>query len=562
MSELPKVRLPVLQAGAPASREVPLALTDLAFLPPDVPAFDHAAIRTSEPRALRTSSYAIWVDLPDSDDEMLLIHGYTGAYDKVSRRVVAYLRALDGGKRHKPLHGSWSPEPGAPGASGSPGHAGAAGHVVTPSDATIQKLKKRGYLTQMSVEEEESFFTKAAAGRHLRAVHRAPNYILIPTYECNLRCPYCFQDHMRTDPSYRHLLRTMQPEMVDRLLKGMRGIEAAHGIPADAELTRNITFFGGEPLLAQSRPVIGYIIDRLLGMGKAKLSAVTNGTDLDVYEDLLGPEKISYLQLTIDGPPAMHDQRRIYADGSGSFERIARNIDLALSLGVKMSVRMNIDRSNIHLLPEIGEEFRARGWIGRAGFSTYVAPVHASNDQTSAKTTFNSWELNRALAALQDTHPTVRPIGGPDDGLVERVRRIFDQRSDPAPSFKSDFCGAHTSMYILDPFGDIYACWERTGDPSIRIGSITEAGEVLMNRAVLEAWRGRSVTSNPVCRRCRFASYCGGGCAVLAEGKTGTIHSNHCDGFAKRFRHSAALAYAEHVSGAVPARDTDRVCDL
>jgi uncharacterized protein len=63
-------------------------------------------------------------------------------------------------------------------------------------------------------------------------------------------------------------------------------------------------------------------------------------------------------------------------------------------------------------------------------------------------------------------------------------------------------------------------------------------------------------------RRCRFASYCGGGCAVLAEGKTGTIHSNHCDGFAKRFRHSAAQAYAEHVSGAVPARDTDRVCDL
>ena len=559
MSELPKVRLPVLQSGTPARLEEPLALSTMPFLPPEVPVFDHEAFRARGARALRTSSYAIWVDLPDgagatAGDEMLLIHGYTGAYDKVSRRVVAYLRALDGGKRHKPLHGSWSSEPGA----GS----GAGGVVEVPSDGTIQKLAKRGYLTQMTVEEEESFFTKAAATRHLRAVHRAPNYILIPTYECNLRCPYCFQDHMRTDPAYRHLLRTLEPEMADRLLKGMRSIEAAHGIPADADLVRNVTFFGGEPLLEQSRPVIGYVIDRMLEMGRAKFSAVTNGTDLAAYKDLLGPSKISYLQITIDGPPAVHDQRRIYADGGGSFERIARNIDLALDLGVKMSVRMNIDRSNIHLLPEIGEEFRARGWTGRAGFSPYVAPVHASNDQTSAKTTFNSWELGQALAALHDRHPAARSIGGPDDGLVERVRRIFDQRSDPAPSFKSDFCGAHTSMYILDPVGDINACWERTGDPSIRIGSITETGEVLMNRAVLEAWRSRSVTSNPVCRRCRYASYCGGGCAVLAEGKTGSIHTNHCDGFAKRFRHSAAQAYAEHVSGAAPDRDTDRVCDL
>ena len=36
---------------------------------------------------LRTSSYVIYVDLPGNPDEMLLVQTYTGAFDRVSRRV-------------------------------------------------------------------------------------------------------------------------------------------------------------------------------------------------------------------------------------------------------------------------------------------------------------------------------------------------------------------------------------------------------------------------------------------------------------------------------------------
>ena len=40
-------------------------------------------------------------------------------------------------------------------------------------------------------------------------------------------------------------------------------------------------------------------------------------------------------------------------------------------------------------------------------------------------------------------------------------------------------------MYVLDAFGDIYACWERTGDPSMRIGTITGDGDVLVSASVM-----------------------------------------------------------------------------
>jgi uncharacterized protein len=548
MTQSPKIKLNVLSPNSTVSLDEVLALPDTPFRPADVPVFDRRE-QSFEGRALRTSNYTIYVEMPGATDQVLLVHGYTGAYDRVSRSVVAYLRSLEKAAA-KPLHGSWSPEP----VSDGP--------VAAISDGAIAQLKKRGYLTLMTDGEEVAFFTGMSVTRQHVAVHRAPSYVVMPTYQCNLRCAYCFQDHMRTDPALHHLLRTMDRPMVDRIFEGMARIDAAHGIAEGAGAPRSIILFGGEPLLAESRPTIEYIVEKACGRGAARLSAITNATDLHAYEDLLCPGKIGQLQITVDGPPRVHDQRRIYADGSGSFARIARNVTMALERGVLVSIRMNIDRTNLPLLPELAEEFIAQGWDQHRGFSAYVAPVHGAPHQPGKKTTYTSWQLNQAMTELKEQHPSVRRIGGSDDALLERARQLFEQRSDPMPRFRSSFCGAHGSMYVLDAFGDVYACWERTGDPALRIGSIDPAGQVFMNRALLESWRSRSVASNPICRKCRYAVYCGGGCAVLAEGQHGDMHTNHCDGFGKRFRASVAEAYADHVAGVVRETNGERVCDM
>ena len=85
---------------------------------------------------------------------------------------------------------------------------------------------------------------------------------------------------------------------------------------------------------------------------------------------------------------------------------------------------------------------------------------------------------------------------------MTRVRQIFEQRKS-LPNFQASFCGAHNKMYIFDAFGDIYACWEKTGDKKIRIGYINEDSEVVLNEELNQTWRNRTVISNPVCRKCR-----------------------------------------------------------
>ena len=497
---------------------------------------------------LRTSSYTIYVDLPDNEREMLLVHGYTGAHDKVSRRVADYLRRNEARRPPKPLYGDWSPEP-----------AAEASETAAPAPAVLETLRQRGYLTHLSFADEKELFGRLATQLHERATQSAPGFLFMPTYDCNLRCSYCFQDHMRTDGSFRHLLRSIRPRMIERLFAAIPKIEARHGVDGSRG-RRDIGFFGGEPLLAASRPIVEEIMAR--AGERADFWAVTNATDLEAYRDLLGPGKLGRLQITLDGPPAEHDRRRVYADGSGTFERIARNITMALELGTLISVRLNVDRGNLGDLPAVAAEIIARGWHESESFSAYTAPISPSNDKTDRATTLNSWELDQALTEMREEYPDLRVLARPDEGIRARARQIFGGAEEVLPQLKPTFCSAHSQMYIFDPFGDIYACWERTGDARIRIGHVEPDGEVRLKTDQHRQWRSRTVASNPVCQQCRYALHCGGGCAILALGQRGKFHSNYCDGFASRFRASVADAYLAHVAGEAPERHRQRVCDL
>jgi uncharacterized protein len=333
---------------------------------------------------LRASSYTIYVTLPENDREMLLVHGYTGAFDRVARSVGTYVHSLEAGQRVAPLHGEWVTEP----AAQRKGPA-----VPPPSEGTIATLAKRGYLTEMSPDEEVGYFARVVKKLHLAAAHRAPTYIFMPTYNCNLRCAYCFQDHMRSDPAFRHLLRLVSPEMLDRIVAAIPTLEQTHGIEPGTQFERDVGFFGGEPLLAANRPAIEGIVRRMRSIGQVRFWAVSNATELEAYEDLLSPEGIAEVQITMDGPPAEHDRRRIYADGSGSFEKIARNVELCLDRDVAVSMRMNIDRANVDQLPQLARTIVERGWNQRKGFSAWCSSarsISARGSWTRLSTTCGS----------------------------------------------------------------------------------------------------------------------------------------------------------------------------
>jgi uncharacterized protein len=493
---------------------------------------------------VRASSYIIYVDLKDEPDSLLLVHGYSGAYDKISRRAASFIRGLDVTPRHKPLYGEWADSP--PFAD--------VGESV--AEELLEHLVRRGYLTSLTVEDELSHFKELANSLHKSGAR--PEYIFMPTYDCNLRCPYCFQDHMRTNENNKHLLRRMSEETVDRIFRAIPDIEEKCGVTPSESFVRDFGFFGGEPFLKANYPIVKRIIESARNLGKASFWAISNATELHEYTDLLGPDLIARLQITLDGPRSLHDTRRVYPDGRGSFEIIASNITMALDRGVAVGIRVNFDRANLPSAPELARTIVDYGWNKYPNFAAYAAPIVASNGKTLAKSTFGSLELFRALTEMRATYPEVGILSRPDDRLVIMAHQVF--QSGIQPMFQATFCGAQNGLFIFDSFGDAYACLERTGDRRLRIGHVNEDGAIAINEQIYNMWRTRNVTSNETCSRCRYALSCGGGCAILAEARGAGFNQNHCDGYQARFRSCISDAYTDFRAGKSASVKVSRAC--
>lgn len=88
-------------------------------------------------------------------------------------------------------------------------------------------------------------------------------------------------------------------------------------------------------------------------------------------------------------------------------------------------------------------------------------------------------------------------------------------------------CGAHTSLVIYDPHGNIYPCYESVGSPQHAIGVYNP--RLKFDEKKRQLWRSRTVFTIPECRQCNLAFFCGGGCAMMAYTETGSIIKPHCD---------------------------------
>lgn len=521
-----RIRLPLVQAS-----DVPeVPLTPLPH-PRDEPSVGALPVGTGP---LRTSTYTIYVDLP-REDAVLLVHGYSGAITRVSRAVATYLQGRGDPRRRATTDAADAP---------------------APPDTLVDQLVRRGYLTRTTEEEELAYFAKVADRIHKARQRDKPNFVLLLTYDCNLRCTYCYQNDLRIgDGKLPDLEASADAAMVERWWRAMDNIEAAHGSTEAPPL--RLTLYGGEPLLARHRPILVDLIERAAARPGSSISAITNGTEVPQVADLLGPGKIRLIQVTLDGPRAIHDQRRIHADGSGSYDQTADAVDIALARGVRVDVRINVCNDNVHTLPELAAEFDRRGWYRNAAFMPYVAAVHKSAPGVKSERPMSSWQLKKALSEMSARDPLVARIADQDYGIEGSMRALL--RGDNALAVvNTAYCGAQTKMYVLDRVGDIYACWERTGEPGLRIGRIDGDGNVLITDRNRAAWRGRNITTNETCLRCAYATFCGGGCAAIAEAKTGDLMSPYCDGFQQRFRKTAAQIYEEHVAGGKTPEEKQR----
>jgi uncharacterized protein len=449
---------------------------------------------------VRVSGYIIYAPVPN-EDRVLLVHGYTGAVDLVSREVAEYLRAhAEGGN----------------------------GNGFAPRPPTLEKLRSRGYLTELTADQEEEYLCNLA--EHVIGRHRQrTSFVIIPTYRCQLRCPYCFELPLYGQGK-EFMGQRMDHEKVDAVFAVMERLQP------DPRKVVGLTLFGGEPLLKENVELISYIVGKARRVGY-RVDGVSNGVDLDHYLDLLGPDGIYRLQITLDGPPEQHDQRRRGPGYKETFWRIADNITRALERNVIIAVRSNVDVTNIAGLDRLADIYAQQGWTNFANFKPYAAVVHSPIPRKQEKL-IDAAVLLHGLTKQAQSNPNVLRIGR-DFGVDGKMAALLS--GNVLNAWRGAFCGAHQGMYVFDSQGGIYTCWEAAGYENRRIGTYHPDFSIV--QPALDVWLNRTILNVPQCRKCPYALFHGGGCAEHVRRKDETMLQANCEGFPEVFTTVAPAAY-------------------
>ena len=436
--------------------------------------------RQPEVNLVKVSKYTIPVKL--EEDEYLLINSRTGAVDLVDGEVIQLMQNLSGG-----------------------------------ADPSITEfLTERGHITDLS-PEEELVLMENLYKEYVKTHKTYHTHVIIPTYRCNLECPYCFLLDLQ-DKGKDWLNQVIDDAHIEKIF------EVATEI--DGQYRGRMALYGGEPLLIKNKPVVEKILKKGSDLGYA-FTIPTNGVSVVDFLDILKQYSVM-LQVTIDGPKEIHNTRRVKKDGTGTFDEIIEGVDAALEAGLHAILRTNLDKANVQSFPQIIDFYRRKGWIDNPNvilhFSTVIQkPCGDYKSFTPRKT------IHEALMSMKEEIPEIWQYEFDFRGM-EIFESVFLKGELGAPRFW--YCEANLGMSIYDPFGDIYVCWEHVGTESTKVGKYYP--ELEWND-LYRAWRGRTVFEVPECRKCRYALFCGGGCGFEAIEQYGSLSKPVCYNYSEVF---------------------------
>lgn len=477
----------------------------------------------------RLSSYTIFVEL-DEKERCMLVHGYTGTIDIVSREVASFIR----------YRGPFVAE------------------EFPFSDETLGALTRRGYLTFRTAPEERRIVQLMARSLHLKRKQKITGFMFLVTYKCNFRCPYCFETDVAGNEAKRNG-KALTKTMVDRTFEAMREIE-----PDREKHFREITLYGGEPLLKENREIVRYIVEKGREKGYV-FDAITNGYDLDHFEELLGPDAIRRVQITVDGDSRWHNRRRLHYLKNETFDKIVKNIGIALKHDVKVDVRVNADSLNIDSVSSLKELFGQLGYDKHPKFYFYLALItdlkhpesarkcedrHCASESQPAAAGANK---PVSLLSRREFNEKVRKmdtgIGYQYEDIAESIFNAISKR-EQLP-FAAVGCGVQSGYYIFDPEGRIYTCWDTVGGESHVFGHYLNR-PIEWNTSEVDKWQKRNVGTVARCSCCKYAFFCGGGCLSKTFLAQNGGDKPFCNDFPDIFRYSAQTAYRKYQARQTP----------
>nr|MBN2277570.1 4Fe-4S cluster-binding domain-containing protein [candidate division Zixibacteria bacterium] len=362
------------------------------------------------------------------------------------------------------------------------------GHITDDEpDELLKNLKKGGFLIPEDFEELDAL---RAGHYRARFGNNGFGLTIVPTLNCNFACDYCYENKE---------IHSLPPDQ-----GGMMSQEVCDNIVklCEKEIAKNsaftATWYGGEPMLACD--VIGYLSERFISICESQKSQyyagmITNGYLLSKKNlDFLIKNKITFLQITIDGPREVHNKRRPLKSGGGTFDRILSNLTyITDKTPMTVSIRINIDKRNQNKIAELLADLKQHGLHQQKNFSIYFG--HTVNYYNSCPDI-----TSQCMATEEFSHFMIDAWKlAADMGFIITI----------LPEVQISTCGAvKTNSAVIEPDGSVQNCWNTIGSSKAKTGVVRHDGFTFNNNHI--KWLGWSPFTK-MCESCSILPLCMGG---------------------------------------------------
>lgn len=302
----------------------------------------------------------------------------------------------------------------------------------------------------------------------------------------------------------------------------------------------SVTIEGGEPFC---RDDLEEIIESAVA-NRMRFGVLTNGTLItdETAAFLASTGRCNSVQVSIDGSfPGTHDALR----GEGNFEKAVEGIGHLRKNGVRVTVRVTINRYNVGELDRIADFLLVE--TGLSGFSTnsasHMGLCRSNADEIQLSAEDRSLAMEKLLELDKKYSGRISAAAGPLAELKHWTRMIKASRAGEKPASnqgKLSSCGGPLSKIAVRADGVMTPCLQMS---HIELGRINEdpLGEIWQSHPELVRLRERrrvSLTEFEFCRDCEYVSYCMGNCPALAYNITGSDFRPSPDACLKQFLES------------------------
>lgn len=313
---------------------------------------------------------------------------------------------------------------------------------------------------------------------------------------CNLRCKYCFYADVSDNRETKNY-GMMDLGTLEELVKKAFDYADTH---------IQFAFQGGEPMLSGLAFFRQFIaLQSKYNRKNISVSNAiqTNGTLIDAEWAKFFKENGFLVGVSLDGVKQVHDENRVDAKGSGTFDQVIENIGILEQYGAQYNILTVINRQNCRFIGKIYDFFKRQGY----GFLQFIPCIDdfgesgpyalsARQLQIFLNTLFDLWFGD----FLQGRYVSIRDF----DNYVNILKGRM-----PENCSKAGVCGRY---YTVEADGTLFPCDFYCID-KWKIANIKDTDfAALEENEVTKRFIGDSRLLSDGCLKCKYHFICRGGC--------------------------------------------------